>query len=239
MSEMTGIETVKDGGRVPVYILLDTSGSMAENIDALKTGLINIRTQLQSGPVAEQVAICVAEYNSDVRVLIPLARPKHMEGGNIEITAGGVTLTGNALKKVNEMSRQDLHFKTENDYRADKKPVLIILTDGAATDECGQIGERAKQLLQEGINSLGKWWGGIMACGMGNYNREELIQITGSESNVVEVRNIGEFFNQAMKTISSTTQAAGKTKNRNAEGGGREYDPAIQDANSDSDNLDF
>ena len=133
-------------------------------------------------------------------------------------------LTGNALKKVNEMSRQDLHFKTENDYRADKKPMLIILTDGAATDEYGQTGERAKQLLKEGIDSLGKWWGGIMACGMGNYNRQELIQITGSESNVCDVQDAREFFKLAKEV------ACSMRKDYQVKIGDRSYDAAIRSA---------
>ena len=199
---------VTDGGRFPVYVLLDTSGSMAGNVDQLKNGLRETVAQLSNDTqVSEITAISVVEFNSDVRTFIPLSRLWDTTfNGDLDIKAGGVTLTGKALKTVNELAKKDLHLASVEGYSGDYKPLLVIMTDGYCTDENGNTGESAKRMLEEGVREIKSYpWGGILACGMGKFNRDELNLIT---EHVVEINDIKNFFKLLKATITSSSKTA-------------------------------
>ena len=60
--------------RLPVYILIDTSGSMrGEPIEAVKVGLDSMVSSLRTDPYAlETVNISIITFDKDVKQLIPL-----------------------------------------------------------------------------------------------------------------------------------------------------------------------
>ena len=60
--------------RLPVYILIDTSGSMkGEPIEAVKVGLADMMATLRQDPYAlETVSISIITYDKDVKQILPL-----------------------------------------------------------------------------------------------------------------------------------------------------------------------
>ncbi len=213
-----------DGGRFPVYVLLDTSGSMGSNVDQLKSGFRDLVDQLSNdSQVCELVALCVVAFDTNVKKLIPLSRLWDISS-DIQITTGGVTLTGQALKAVNEMAKNELHFVSQNGFEADYKPLLVIMTDGECTDESGNRNNNAKMQLASGVNELNLYkWGGILACGMGQYDREELLSIT---EHVVEIDEIKKFFKLLKTTIKASSKLA--TSSATAQGNAKIYSQPIQ-----------
>ena len=60
--------------RLPVYLLLDTSGSMrGEPIESVKVGLESMISSLRQDPFAlESVHLSIITFDRDAKVLVPL-----------------------------------------------------------------------------------------------------------------------------------------------------------------------
>ena len=67
-------EVIATTRRLPVYLLLDCSGSMhGDPIEAVKTGLRQLRSDLQSDPQAlESVWLSVITFDNSARQVVPL-----------------------------------------------------------------------------------------------------------------------------------------------------------------------
>ena len=90
--------------RLPVYILIDTSGSMkGEPIESVKVGLESMLTSLRQDPFAlESACISIITYDRDVKCLVPLTPLEDMQLPNIITPDSGPTHTGAALKMLCE-----------------------------------------------------------------------------------------------------------------------------------------
>ena len=148
--------------RLPVYLLLDCSGSMSgEPIEAVKQGIKALLTELKGDPQAlETACLSVITFNSTARQISPLT--ELMLFKEPELTAGGATALGGALHVL----------------AGDWKPLVFLLTDGAPTDN-----------LDEGIEALKSVsTGNIIACAAGaNANTNTLRKIT---NNVLMMNNL-------------------------------------------------
>lgn len=80
--------------RLPVYLLLDCSGSMSgEPIEAVKQGIKALLTELKGDPQAlETACLSVITFNSTARQISPLT--ELMLFKEPELTAGGATALG-------------------------------------------------------------------------------------------------------------------------------------------------
>ncbi len=60
--------------RLPVYLLIDTSGSMyGEPIESVKNGLQSLMSSLRQDPYALETAfLSVIEFNSEATQIVPL-----------------------------------------------------------------------------------------------------------------------------------------------------------------------
>ena len=83
--------------RLPVYILLDTSGSMyGEPIEAVKNGVQILVSTLRSDPYALETAyLSVITFNSTAQQDVPLTELSSFQQPNL--TASGCTALGGAL----------------------------------------------------------------------------------------------------------------------------------------------
>lgn len=184
--------------RLPVYLLLDTSGSMyGEPIEAVKNGVQTLVSTLRSDPYALETAyISIITFNSSAQQLMPLTELASFQPPMIE--ASGGTSLGGALSLLAQTIDAEI-IKTTQDTKGDWKPVVFIMTDGVPTDN-----------LQAGLDEFKRRkFGIVVACAAGQgANIDILKQIT---ENVVQLdtadsATIRAFFKWVSASISTGSQ---------------------------------
>lgn len=120
--------------RLPVYLLLDTSGSMTgEPIEAVKNGVQVLISTLRQDPYALETAyISVVTFNTTAAQLIPLTDLTSFQMQ--EIKASGATALGDGLKLLGECIDREV-AKSTAEQKGDWKPLVFIMTDGGPTDQ--------------------------------------------------------------------------------------------------------
>lgn len=140
--------------KLPVFILLDTSGSMrGEPIESVKVGLEAMLAALRSDPFAlESVHICLITYDREARVLVPLTPLENFTLPDICTPESGPTHTGAALQLLCREVDQQVR-KTTADAKGDWKPLLFLMTDGKPSD-LQLYGEMCKEVAQRDFGMI-------------------------------------------------------------------------------------
>ena len=183
--------------RLPVYLLLDTSGSMSgEPIEAVKNGVQVMISSLRQNPQAIETAfISVITFDSVAQQIIPLTDLASFQ--MVDIKATGVTALGDALKLVSNKIDNEV-AKTTMEQKGDWKPLVFIMTDGIPTDD-----------WQSGLNEFKQRKTAFtVACAAGSGADTNILkQIT---ENVVSLdtadsASIGKFFQWVTASIGVST----------------------------------
>lgn len=179
--------------KLPVYLLLDTSGSMGgEPIEAVKNGVQVMISSLRQNPQAQETAyISVITFDTQAHQLIPLTDLGSFQMRDIQ--ASGVTALGAGLRLLANCLDKEVS-KTTPQTKGDWKPLVFIMTDGVPTDD-----------WQSGLEEFKKRkMGVVVACAAGaSADTAVLKQIT---ENVVEIetadsQSISKFFNWVTASI--------------------------------------
>jgi uncharacterized protein YegL len=143
--------------KLPVYLVLDTSGSMTgEPIEAVKNGLYTLLNALRSDPHALETAyLSVITFDSDARQVVPLTDLASFQ--EPVLTAQGTTSLGEALTLLSDCIDREVQ-KSSPEQKGDWKPLVFFMTDGQPTDN-----------WQNGIaNFKSKKTGMVVACAAGS-----------------------------------------------------------------------
>lgn len=121
--------------RLPVYILIDTSGSMkGEPIEAVKVGLADMVAALRQDPYAlETVCISIITYDQSVRQVVPLTPLEDLQLPEITTPDSGPTHTGAALEMLCQLYDTEI-IRGTKEQKGDWMPLLFLLTDGKPSD---------------------------------------------------------------------------------------------------------
>lgn len=184
--------------RLPVYLLLDTSGSMhGEPIEAVKTGVQTLVSTLRQDPHALETAyLSVITFDSEAKQVMALTELPSFQIPTI--TASGVTELGSALKLLASCIDKEI-TKTTQEIKGDWKPLIFIMTDGAPTDD-----------WKEGLDTLDlKRLGLIVACAAGHSADTSILkQITDAvvQLDAADSSTIKAFFKWVSDSISTGSQ---------------------------------
>ncbi|MCA9042964.1 MAG: VWA domain-containing protein, partial [Planctomycetaceae bacterium] len=113
--------------RLPVYVVIDTSGSMSgEPIHAMEAGLRSLQADLMTDPQAiETVWISVITFDSTAQQIVPLVDIEEFDVPVLE--AQGATAFGEALELLMESIELEVR-KTSETQKGDWRPMAFILT---------------------------------------------------------------------------------------------------------------
>lgn len=189
--------------RLPVYLLLDCSGSMyGEPIEAVKNGVQVLVSTLQQDPYALETAyLSIITFDSSARQVSPLTELSAFQQPNIQ--ASGCTALGEALSLLARKAEQEV-TKTTSEQKGDWKPLVFIMTDGEPTDD-----------LNKGLAEFNKRkWGMVVACAAGaGANTNTLKRITECvvSLDTADSATIKAFFKWVSASVSSGSMKVEET----------------------------
>lgn len=185
--------------RLPVYLLLDTSGSMyGEPIEAVKNGVQTLISTLRNDPYALETAyISIITFNTTAQQVTPLIELSAFQQPNID--AKGATALGSALELLAQKIDSEI-TKTTTEVKGDWRPLVFIMTDGEPTDS-----------MMKGLTQFKNCkCGMVVACAAGQgANTNTLKQIT---ENVVQLdtadnATIKAFFKWVSASVSTSSKS--------------------------------
>ena len=189
--------------RLPVYLLLDCSGSMyGEPIEAVKNGVQVLVSTLRQDPYALETAyLSIITFDSNAKQVSPLTELSAFQQPNIQ--ASGCTALGEALALLAQRADQEV-VKTTAEQKGDWKPLVFIMTDGESTDD-----------LNKGLAEFKKRkWGMVVACAAGaGANTDTLKKITECvvSLDTADSATIKAFFKWVSASVSSGSMKVEET----------------------------
>lgn len=191
--------------RLPVYILLDTSGSMSgEPIEAVKSGVQTLISSLRQDPYALETAyLSIITFDSSAKQIVPLTELPQVQIPSIQ--ASGSTALGEALELVANCRDKEIN-KSTAEVKGDWKPLVFIMTDGGPTDD-----------FNRGVTEFRKRkWGMVIACGAGSGAdmnvlksiTEETVQLDTTDSSAFKA--FFKWVSASVSASSKSVESAGK-----------------------------
>jgi uncharacterized protein YegL len=121
--------------RLPVYLLIDTSGSMyGERIAAVNNGLQALVSRLRQDPFAlESVHVAIITFDRDVKQVLPLTALENLRLPEISTPQSSPTNMGAALEILLNKVDAEVRLGTA-DTKGDWRPLVFLMTDGKPSD---------------------------------------------------------------------------------------------------------
>jgi len=151
-------ERMAEGRRLPIYLVLDTSGSMCgDPIEAVNQGVRALISDLKGDPQALETAyLSVITFNCSAQQICPLTELMSFQFPTLE--AEGATSLGDALRLLDQCLDREVIKSTSGTQKGDWKPLIFLMTDGQPTDSWESAADNLKK----------KRVGNIIACAAGS-----------------------------------------------------------------------
>jgi uncharacterized protein YegL len=201
--------------RLPVYLLLDTSGSMAgAPIQALRLGLEQFMKEVESDPFAkESVYMGVITFGGEAQFVTKgLISFEEFLGAfqPDSLSADGQTPLGQALWLLVESLDKDVKSSVKGGEKGDWKPLIFIFSDGEPTDEW----QEPRQVI---LNRTSKKVINMITVGCGpRINEHNLKEIAIGPT--FKMNNDDASFKKFFQWVSQSVRAASKAVSQS--GGG-------------------
>jgi uncharacterized protein YegL len=191
--------------RLPVYILLDTSGSMrGEPIHSVNVGLQSMLSALRQDPYAlESVYLSIITFDLEAKIYLPLTPLEQVQLAEIQAPSAGATFMGAALELLTECVNQQVQTST-TDEKGDWRPLLFIMTDGSPSDIYAY--QQVIPVIQQ-FN-----FASIVACAAGPKAKQEyLLQLTDKVVvlDTMDAASFSGFFKWVSASVVAGSSSAG------------------------------
>jgi uncharacterized protein YegL len=193
--------------RLPVYFLLDTSGSMyGEPIQALNNALSGMIYSLRTDAQAQETLwISIVTFDREVKEIIPLTDLQSFQLPEITCPQSGPTNTGKGLELIFDKVTNEIR-KGSPEQKGDWRPLLFVFTDGKPSD----IQDYRKMIPK--IKQLN--FGSIIGCAAGRLADDSILKELCD--NVVHIETadsstLKQFFKWVSDTIEQGNKSMGTT----------------------------
>jgi len=187
--------------KLPVYLILDTSGSMSgEPIQAVENGMQMLVSALRQDPQAlESAYLSVIKFDNSASQVVPLTDLASFQMP--ALNASGSTALGAALTLVSSCAKNEVS-KSTPEKKGDWRPLVFLMTDGGPTDD-----------WQKGLADFkSSRWGMVVCCAAGQAaNTGVLKQISECtvQLDTADSKSLAAFF----KWVSASVSASSKSVN--------------------------
>ena len=191
--------------RLPVYFLLDTSGSMyGEPIQALNNAMSGMINTLRADAQAlDSLWISIITFDRVVNEIVPLTELAAFQLPEITCPQSGPTHTGMALEMLSKKIPTEIKKGNEN-QKGDWKPLLFLFTDGKPSD---------MQLYREMIPKIKMLnFGAIVCCAAGNLADDSLLKELTNDVvhlDTADSATLKQFFKWVSETIEQGSKSQG------------------------------